>query len=99
MLLKIGTTQFQTLTYMPSLYLYRISVEKRLGYDNFDSAIVVATSMEHAKTIHPNGGIIEKEYQYGWVDSAEKVQAELLAIYSGNKYEAGSVVLSSFNAG
>jgi len=37
------------------MYLYKLTLNKRIRHDMFDSAVVIASSEEEARTIHPNG--------------------------------------------
>lgn len=75
--------------------LYRISQDKNCGYDTYDSAVVAASSEEEAKSIHP-GGDDSWSSNYTWCD-ASHVEVELIG--TTDKFEAGTVVIASFNAG
>lgn len=76
--------------------LYKISQSDNNGYDTYDSAIVVASSEEEAKSIHP-GGREEWDYRYKtWANSPVSVAVE----YIGEAKEGlTGIICSSFNAG
>ena len=75
--------------------IYRISQHERLGYDTYDSAVVIATSDAAARNINPEG------YWGGgrgaWASSSENVLVELIGKAIKGSHE--SILLSSFNAG
>ena len=86
--------------------LYLIKQDTNNDYDTYDSAIVVATSEEEARTIHPAGHrwISETErwdtdwrVPYSWV-YPENVKVQLIGIATTDA-KAGDVILASFNAG
>ena len=86
--------------------LYLIKQDTNNDYDTYDSAIVVATSEEEARTIHPAGHrwISETEswntdwrVPYSWV-YPENVTVQLIGTATTDA-KAGDVILASFNAG
>lgn len=77
--------------------LYLISQDKNCEYDTYDSAIVAASSSEEARSIHPGGNEFwDKEKNYTWSESSH-VKVELIG--TTDKFEAGTVIIASFNAG
>ena len=76
--------------------LYRISQNKNCGYDTYDSAVVAALSEEEARSIHPEGNEFWEGKNYTWCDPSH-VKVELIG--TTDKFEAGTVVIASFNAG
>lgn len=89
--------------------LYLISQSEMAGYDTYDSAVVIASDEEDARTIHPdalqNGGRIERIPRgtahcdvYSWTDDPNKVEVQYLGEAYGF-FEIPSVVCASFNAG
>ena len=82
--------------------LYLISQRVKRGYDTYDSAVVVASSLEEAKMIHPNGDLVNnilEDGNYGsWANTADQVSAEYLGVYRGD-LGLNSVICASFNAG
>jgi hypothetical protein len=89
------------------MYLYRITLDSSIDYDMYDSAVVIATSEEEARTIHPDGRHRWDEESKDWGTTfsgtigswgrPEQVTVELIGIASSG--EIGDVVVSSFNAG
>jgi len=90
--------------------IYRIWRENDIGWDTYDSAIVIADNEEYARKIHPNGNAvfkfgewvgnddnIKRNYEMEWCDYAD-VEVELLGV-ADKTYTEPCVVLSSFNAG
>lgn len=90
--------------------IYKIWRENHIGYDTFDSAIVIAANEEYAKKIHPDGNAV---YKFGaqmheadntisnceneWCP-IENVNVEFIGV-ADKTYTEPCVVLSSFNAG
>lgn len=95
----------RTTTPTPLLNIYLISQDKVLGWDTYDSAVVVAASEEDARKIYPSENLEfgyrwwDREYQSGaWVTHPDQVEVELLGAATKDQ-KAGTVVCSSFNAG
>ncbi len=80
--------------------LYKISQNKKTGWDTYDSAVVAAETEEEARNIHPSeyvkGGIVNEENSSTWVAKPEHVTVELIGIARISKR---GVIVSSFNAG
>jgi hypothetical protein len=82
--------------------LYLIKQNVNCDYDTYDSAVVIASSEEEARTIHPDGQRWEDNKWYGcWgLESwcrPEHVEVKLIGTAAtGN---IGDVVVRSFNAG
>jgi hypothetical protein len=91
------------------MYLYRLTLNTSIGYDMYDSAVVIASSEEEARTIHPNGDNRWDEEEDSWNPNSsysgpclswgrpDQVTVELIGTASSG--EIGDVVVSSFNAG
>lgn len=84
--------------------LYRITQEHNLGYDTYDSAIVVAETAEKAKLIHPAGyapseqwWLVEPRPHSLWAHP-DYVHAAYVGI-AAEGLHAGQVLCASFNAG
>lgn len=84
------------------LYLYLIMrpLPLRCWYDQFESAVVCATSAQAARRIHPSPDS-QEEYEKTnkcdtWVPF-QKVKATRIGV-AGSRMKKGSVVCSSFNA-
>ena len=84
--------------------LYLIKQDHNCGYDTYDSAVVIASSAEEAKTIHPSGYRWENgEWVTDWWGAnaewtaPENVAVKLIGQASSGK--DGDVVCASFNAG
>lgn len=78
--------------------LYLIESRIDLGWDAYDSAVVVAASEEEAKATHPGGNNAYWNDTYcDWLSSPESVKCTLL----GTAVEGSipGVVCASFNAG
>ena len=71
-----------------TMKIYKVFRTDSVGWDEYDSAVVVAKNEQHAREI------VAKEMSHGWGDVfGEHVQVELV-----NK-EVEGVVVASFNAG
>ena len=79
--------------------LYLISQNVNVGYDTFDSAVVVAKDENGARKIHPDKDIgwDGSDFYSSWCNS-EDVHVELLGLAKDSLKE-GQVICSSFNAG
>jgi len=80
--------------------LYLISQNINNDYDTYDSAVVVAESMEEARNTHPNEDHEPNNefYDYhDWVEPSEayKIKVELIGTTDKEK----GVILASFRAG
>jgi len=89
--------------------VYLISQSKNIGYDTYDSAVVVAPTAEEAQATHPSGygvkwwgkenydGIVNSD----WVPELEDVTVELIGpcTASTEKLVNSYVLCASFNAG
>ena len=76
--------------------LYRVYREGYIGYDNYDSAVVVSSSIDEARDIVPSD---EEEFTSidEW-DIPEHIFVEYLGIYEG-ELDYGDTVVASYNAG
>lgn len=80
------------------LNLYRISQDRRSGWNTFSSAVVVAESEEVARMTHPSGyPMYHGTDDHGWV-LPMYVVVEYLGPYMGG-HDSGRIVCSSFHAG
>lgn len=90
--------------------IYKIWRENDIGWDTYDSAVVIADNEEYARKIHPNGNAtfkfgewydndnyIKSRYEDEWCGLGD-VKVELLGV-ADQTYTEPCVVLSSFNAG
>ena len=79
--------------------LYLLQRPDRVGYDEYDAAVVCATSGEEARFIHPSGnpwnGEPDDTYE-SWTPASE-----VIVTYLGDAEEEISLglILASFNAG
>ena len=86
------------------LFLYKLEQRVRVGFDTYDSCVVVAASAEDARQIHPGSGYSECEdddwgsFCDDWADSPDQVEVILLGVANFDLL-AGQIVCSSFNAG
>ena len=82
--------------------LFRIFRDDRVGYDEYDSAVVVAESEESARMVHPSSYAGKwdgrQEASGSWVD-ADEVLVEYLGLCDNSDYDFGDVITASFNAG
>jgi hypothetical protein len=84
------------------LGLYLISQNKNIGYDTYDSAVVIAESEEEAQRLSPSSGkeMSEEDWRStwsAWCNSPEQVKVELLG--KAKKGSEKGLVCASFNAG
>lgn len=80
--------------------IYLLERTDDFGYDEYDSAILVAKSAKAAAKIAPNGIPIVHwgiSSQWGWVDSPDKVKVKRIG--TALKNAKTGVVCASFNAG
>ena len=98
---------------MEQLYLYLLTID-HMGYDTYDSCIVVAKSEDKAKEISPSkfyeyidgswysvyaNGEKERENCRGdWVDDISEINVKKVGKAYDNCVE-GEVICASFNAG
>ena len=91
------------------MYLYKLTLNTSIGYDMYDSAVVIASSEEEARTIHPNGRNRWDEGEESWNPNStysgpirswgrpDQVSVELIG--TALPGSPSGVVVSSFNAG
>ena len=80
--------------------IYLLGRTTLAGYDNYDSAVVVAESEEQEKSIHPNGTgnpVTNSVAAYETWVPIEQVSVELIG--TAKPYVPGGVICASFNAG
>jgi len=84
-------------------FLYRISQKVNNGYDTYDSAVVVATSEDDARTIHPHAyeNIVndKKYWSNDWVEYNDRHEIKVEYIGVADSEQLRGVILASFNAG
>ncbi len=92
--------------------IYLITQETNIGYDTFDSAVVIADNEEQASKVNPlsvtypkdnnisdteeDGTFIKRSSS--WARNAKDVKVKLLGSYLGEEKRAVAIV-SSYNAG
>lgn len=84
--------------------LYKISRDDVAGFDEFDSAVVVAESEEKARLIHPAEWAPKNWHEnkeFNAIDCWIKPEKVFVALIGSAKegLEEGMVIVSSFNAG
>lgn len=99
---------------METLNIYKIWVNELLGYDTYDSVIVVAENEEAARHIHPGnaeypvGGYNSETERYDkpWYESDEPIwdwtkpeNVNVALVGTTDFYAEGTVLCASFNAG
>ena len=92
--------------------IYLISQSENLGYDTYDSAVVIAEDEYAARCVHPSDyyvfinnksyfkysdGRLELQSDSAWVDNPYKVDVEFIGTASEDSLSR--VVCTSFNAG
>jgi hypothetical protein len=83
--------------------LWKIYRTDRVGYDEYDSAIVAAETEWAARCIHPSEYIklgwpnTDWTIENGWVDDPALVNAEHIG--ESETIKKAGVILASFNAG
>lgn len=82
--------------------LWLISQDVNGGYDTFDSVVVAAEDEEAARLIHPSRKEWPKKPERvigkDWADYPHQVQVECIG-EAADDIEAGTIILSSYNAG
>lgn len=100
---------------METLNIYKIWVDDWLGYDTYDSAIVVARDEEVARHIHPAQrddnlvrdtivrlNVFDKPWYEGDVPNSEWTNPEnvnVALVGTTDFFEEGTVLCASYNAG
>jgi hypothetical protein len=91
--------------------IYKIWVDDWLGYDTFDSAIVVAKGEESARHIHPRGEARgwnneTGRYDKPWYESDECLESwvkpervNVRLVGTTEIFHEGTVLCASYNAG
>ena len=88
------------------MHLYLIKQNVNRDYDTYDSAVVIASSEEEARTIHPEGyRWANDKWRGGWaIDLADQtwcnpkhVTVELIGTPTSG--DIGDIIITSFNAG
>jgi hypothetical protein len=81
--------------------LYLIKQDVNNGYDTYDSAVVIASSAEEAKTIHPEGYRWEGDKWSGddWGVWCEPDNVTVVLVGQASSGNIGDVIIASFNAG
>ena len=78
--------------------IYKIERLDDVGYEEFDSMVVSASSEDDAKSIHPREGDYWNNSYGTWVEK-EDVDTLLCVEYIGEMPLNKGVILSSFRAG
>ena len=74
------------------MHLFLVKRTDDLGYDEYDSMIVAARNENEARAMEPA--------EWGWGASVDPVTLEVQRIGTANRgTSAGTVILSSYNAG
>ena len=76
--------------------IYKISQYKNVGYDTYDSAIVVASSKQEAATIYPGGKELWGKPNSSWCSDPKDIEIKYIGTTG---LPIGSVILASYNAG
>lgn len=94
--------------------IYLLTQSETIGYDVYDSMVVVAESAEEAKKIHPHDDYIKDENPweedndyYTWATSPDNVTAILIGTTNVEPHKnekltlslQHGIILKSFNAG
>lgn len=89
------------------MYLYRLTLNTSIGYDMYDSAVVIASSEEEARTFHPDNEARWDQEKERWLNGyyssddtwgkPDQVSVELIG--TALPGSPSGVVVSSFNAG
>jgi len=79
-----------------NLYLISRPDDGTGGYNEYEGAVVVASDVEDARSIHPGGYDWDGRENYPWMPRDQVVVTYLGGAKKGSKR---GVVLSSFNAG
>lgn len=78
-------------------YLYLIEKGGNVNYDDYDSAVVVASSQAQARKIHPNGTLIKTkdDWKWSWCHP-DKVKVRKVGVASA-RMKLGTVICASYN--
>lgn len=85
-------------------YIYFVSLppDLTLGYDTYDSFVVIAGSEDEARKTHPNGTmLLDAHIGLDWVpiQEAHRLIVECIGIYTGDWILEPKVLVASYNAG
>lgn len=75
------------------MLIFRLSQSRNVGYDTYDSCVVIAPTEERAKEISID--VLAKYDDKAWTRNPNDIKAELI----GGSSLPEQLVLSSFNAG
>ncbi len=82
------------------LYLWVIERRSSVGYDEYDSAVVVARNEKDARQIHPSGNKNERHDVWGWGGWAAPDEINVTKVgTAAPELKAGTVIVASYNAG
>lgn len=70
--------------------IYLVSRNDEVGYDQFDSFVVVANNHDEAKNMQPGN--------YGWSCSNRNLSVKLIGV-ANEEMKLGEIICASFNAG
>lgn len=82
------------------MYLYLVTDPDGGGYDEFDSFVVVTTSLDKAKLYNPEGKLYPCERWNclgAWSKTPDTIEVTLIGVAAPTLSE-GEVVITSFNA-
>lgn len=80
--------------------LYLVSQRDNRGCDTYDSCVVVASSEEEARNIHPGNETDRNCWQFDLVSDTSKITVVFLGVYAGPSNDLDNpVICSSFHAG
>ena len=75
--------------------LWKIYQDVCTGYDTYDSAVVVAATIEEACAIHPGGTEWTGAFYATWASDPQQVNAICIG-EAGEDMKAGTIVVASF---
>jgi hypothetical protein len=79
------------------MFIYRLSQTDNIGYDTYDSIVVIAASTDDAREILPSPYCAWGERYSSWANSPDSVEVELIGVALHDSKPG--LVLISFNAG
>ena len=79
--------------------IYKVERADDVGYDEYDSFVIIAETESVARYTHPNGRDIEDAswYENSWPVTPEDLIVTLIGRVDGN--DTAGVICASFNAG
>ena len=79
--------------------IYKVERTDTVGYDEFDSFIIIAPSLDIARETNPRGEPVDNGSFSSWVSRKDIDSLEITRIGVADEDQQPGIVLASYNAG